>query len=240
MMSEEYKGVQSDNGLRSPPRARRRSPDITEARLPASVCREAAESNQYFLEEDGPSIQLMHVKSLVGRVDLAILKQTYYYKRRAVAASYFVDVFESNNLRTEWMVDRKIKSAARKNASPLEQTSKRANADAGAQNSRICFCGKASPSFGLAGGRRTHCKSCKTLKMVLLKTAVKCHCGLATASYGLPGGKRTHCKSCKTKRMVSLTTTTCYCGLAFPSFGLASGRRTHCKNCKTEKMVRVR
>ena len=91
-------------GLRSPPRARRRSPDIPEARLPASVCREAAELNQHVLEEEGPSIQLMHVKSLVGRVDLANLKQTCYYKKRAVAASYFVDVFERKNLRDEWMV----------------------------------------------------------------------------------------------------------------------------------------
>ena len=70
-------------------------------------------------------------------------------------------------------------------------------------HNRKCSCGKCRPSFGMPGGRATHCKECKEQGMVDVSHR-KCSCGKSRPYFGMPGGSATHCKECKDEGMVDI------------------------------------
>ena len=101
-----------------------------------------------------------------------------------------------------------------------------------------CACGRGWPSFGLEGGRATHCRTCKDADMMDVKNP-KCACGRGQPSFGLEGGRATHCSRCKTEDMRDVVHPKCACGRRRPSFGLEGGRATHCRTCKDADMLDV-
>jgi hypothetical protein len=98
-----------------------------------------------------------------------------------------------------------------------------------------CTCGRVRPSFGLEGGRATHCSKCKNVDMRDV-VSPKCACGKGRPSFGLDGGRATHCRTCKTEHMRYVVHPKCACGRRHPKFGLKGGRATHCSTCKTKHM----
>jgi hypothetical protein len=104
---------------------------------------------------------------------------------------------------------------------------------------RKCHCKRVEPSFGLEGGKPTHCVKCKTSEMVNVVNP-KCHCKKSRPKFGLEGGKPTHCAECKTGEMVNVVYLKCHCKKPkVPCFGLEGGKPTHCATCKTTDMVNV-
>jgi hypothetical protein len=90
-----------------------------------------------------------------------------------------------------------------------------------------CHCKKGRPSFGVEGGRATHCSECKTSGMVNV-VHKKCHCKKGRSSFGVQGGRATHCSECKMSGMVDVVNPRCANGC-----GTRVGKRCkgYCLRC---------
>jgi hypothetical protein len=110
--------------------------------------------------------------------------------------------------------------------------------------SKMCICGKAIPSFGLAEDKiATCCKECKTQEMINIISKM-CICGKSQPSFGLEeDNKIICCKECKTSKMIDIINKNkkCICGKALPLFGLEIDEKpTCCSKCKSLEMIDIK
>lgn len=92
-------------------------------------------------------------------------------------------------------------------------------------------------TFGLPGGKHTHCLKCKTENMINVKAKLCEGCNKKQPFFGIPGQKHTHCADCKTSEMINVRSRMCLgCDIVTPAYGLPNGKVTHCIKCKSENM----
>ena len=99
-------------------------------------------------------------------------------------------------------------------------------------------------SFGIPGGKPTHCGKHKTEQMEDLVNKRCEHEGCKSQpAFGIPGGKPTHCSKHKTEQMEDLVNKRCEyegCKSLSPVFGIPGGKPTHCGKHKTEQMENIK
>jgi hypothetical protein len=110
--------------------------------------------------------------------------------------------------------------------------------------SKICICGKASPSFNNeCETKALYCSQCKTNTMFDVKhDKYKCFCGKSRPSYNNPGEKKAlYCYECKTDSMINVITPKCFCGKSIPNYNNEGEQKAlYCFECKTDSMINVR
>jgi hypothetical protein len=94
-------------------------------------------------------------------------------------------------------------------------------------------------TFGLPGGKHTHCLKCKTEEMINVKAKLCQVCNKTQPFYGLDKEKAaTHCAKCKSSEMINVRSRMCLgCDIVSPAYGLPNGKVTHCANCKSSEMI---
>jgi hypothetical protein len=103
---------------------------------------------------------------------------------------------------------------------------------------RLCICEK-NPSFGLPGGKATHCATCKSDDMIDVVNK-KCPCGSnLPLAFGPPNEKATCCSRCKSSDMIDLKHERCPCGTR-PTFGFEGEKPTCCIHCKAPNMTNTK
>jgi len=103
-------------------------------------------------------------------------------------------------------------------------------------------CGK-RPSFGLAGGKPTHCGAHRTPDMRNVVSSMCQFDGCSTGpSFGLVAGKPTHCAAHRAPDMRDVKSKTCQFDgcVVHPAFGLVTGKPTHCAAHRTPDMRDVK
>jgi len=105
------------------------------------------------------------------------------------------------------------------------------------KNTSLCEdCKIKQPSYGIIGGKATHCSKCSTNTMVDLVSNL---CSDSTcrknATYGNIGEKATSCKKHALENMIDVKNTKCMCCSKQPTYGI--NKPTHCINHKTDIMT---
>lgn len=109
------------------------------------------------------------------------------------------------------------------------------------QNTRICVCGKAHPTYGKKGDARPSCcKSCKTDVMIDLRDN-KCKECSVRASYGLVGGKMEYCAAHRKSDMIDLVNKLCESPgcKTIAQFGTEYKKARFCETHKTDGLRAV-
>jgi hypothetical protein len=101
-------------------------------------------------------------------------------------------------------------------------------------------CNEKQASYGIEGGKPTHCVKCSEDDMIDVVNKKCLECKEKRASYGIKGGKPTHCSKCSEDDMVDVVHKKCVkCKVKQPKYGLQEGKPTHCVKCSEDNMIDV-
>ena len=104
---------------------------------------------------------------------------------------------------------------------------------------KLCYCGKARPTYNYEGLTANFCKECKTEDMINVNDK-NCFCGKSKPTFNLPGLKPEFCAKCRTSEMINVRDTPCVCGKSTrPIFNYDGFRPKHCSQCKLDGMIDV-
>lgn len=104
---------------------------------------------------------------------------------------------------------------------------------------KLCYCGRARPTYNFSGLSANYCSICKTDGMVNVNDK-GCACGLVKATFNYEGLKAKYCSKCKLNGMVDVTHQKCVCKKSSASFNYEGLKAQYCSKCKLDGMVDVR
>lgn len=104
---------------------------------------------------------------------------------------------------------------------------------------KCIMCGKRA-SYGVVGGKRTHCYKDKLPSMIDLNSKKCVVCKMKIPSFGYLGKSATHCANHKLPDMIDVARKKCIvCKLTVPIYGFYGGKRTHCVKDKLPGMINL-
>jgi len=104
---------------------------------------------------------------------------------------------------------------------------------------KLCFCGKARPTYNYEGKSANFCKECKEEDMINVNDK-NCFCGRVKPTFNLPGLLPRFCTQCKTEGMIEIYGNPCKCGKTTKScFNYSGLKAEYCSQCKLENMIDV-
>lgn len=104
---------------------------------------------------------------------------------------------------------------------------------------KLCFCGRARPTYNYVGLTANYCKECKTDTMINVNDK-KCKCNKAIPTFNYVGLKAEYCKECRTDGMINVVNPPCKCGKSSkPNFNFIGNKPEYCSQCKIEGMIDI-
>jgi hypothetical protein len=106
--------------------------------------------------------------------------------------------------------------------------------------SKLCYCGKARPTYNFIGLSAKFCLNCKEADMINVNDKI-CHCGKARPIFNFAGKNPQYCASCKEEGMINVKDKPCKCGKSTrPNFNYSGLKPQYCIECKESDMIDAR
>ena len=104
---------------------------------------------------------------------------------------------------------------------------------------KLCYCGKARPTYNFAGLSANFCKYCRQDGMINVNDEF-CECGKVKPTFNYKGEKARFCKDCRENGMINVKNKPCNCGKSSrPNFNYTGLKPEYCSKCKEPDMIDV-